>query len=225
MSLVARASEKKSSFQPVPPGMHLARCYRVIDLGTQKSQWQGEVKYQPKIMMSFEVHGDDDSGKPMVTDKGEPMTISKNYTRSLGEKAALRKELATWRGRDFTSDELRGFELKNVLGVWAMISVAKSPGTDGKEYTNITSINPVPVAIKKAGIPEGFNELIMFSIDSSDLDMVEKFSNNVREKIKASPEFQERYGREYAEAENASGRGRIANEGTGFDDMENDIPF
>ena len=41
------------------------------------------------------------------------------------------KDLAAWRGKDFTADELRGFELKNVLGAWAMITVAKSVGNNG----------------------------------------------------------------------------------------------
>ena len=113
MSLIARASEG-GTFTPVPPGMHLARCYRVVDLGTQKSEYLGQVKNLPKIMIQFEVHSEDDNGNALVTPKGEPMTISKNFTLSLAEKATLRKDLVSWRGREFTNDELNGFELKNI---------------------------------------------------------------------------------------------------------------
>jgi len=28
---------KGGDFESTPPGMHLARCYRIVDLGTQKS--------------------------------------------------------------------------------------------------------------------------------------------------------------------------------------------
>ncbi len=225
MSLVAKDSGGEGSFTPVPPGMHLARCYRVVDLGTQKTEWQGQIKYLQKVMVQFEVHGEDDNGKSLVTSKGEPMSISKNYTLSLAEKATLRKDLQAWRGRDFTPDELRGFELKNILDKWAMLSVAKSLGNNGKEYTNIMSVNPVPAAIKKAGLPQGFNTPAIFSIADADMELFETFGKGLKEKIQSSPEWQEREGREYARGEQMSGREREARTGTGFDDMEDDIPF
>jgi hypothetical protein len=195
--------------------MHLARCYRVVDLGTQKTEWQGATKYLAKIMIQFEVHGEDDTGKPIITSKGEPMSISKNYTLSLAEKATLRKDLAGWRGRDFTPEELKGFELKNILGHWAMLSVAKSLGNNGKEYTNIMSVNPVPVAIKKAGLPVGFNDPAIFSIADADMDLFETFSKNLKEKIQASPEWQAR--EQYTKTETSGGQG--------MEDIDEDIPF
>jgi hypothetical protein len=54
------------------------------------------------------------------------MIIAKQFTLSLNEKANLRADLASWRGRDFTPEEIRGFDLKNILGHWAMISVTAS---------------------------------------------------------------------------------------------------
>lgn len=218
MSLVAKDNGGEGNFKPVPPGMHLARCYRVIDLGTQKTDWQGQIKYLAKIMVQFEVHGEDDSGNPLLTSKGEPMSISKNYTLSLAEKATLRKDLAAWRGRDFTQDELKGFELKNILDKWAMLSVAKSIGNNGKEYTNIMSVNPVPVAIKKSGLPNAFNNHAIFSIADPDMDLFETFSKNIKEKIQASPEWQDRESREYAKSESASGSKSL-------EDIDDDIPF
>ena len=181
MSLIAKDSGE-GSFTPVPPGMHLARCYRIVDLGTQKSEYQGQIKYLQKVMIQFEVHGEDDKGKALVTNKGEPMSISKNYTLSLAEKATLRKDLQAWRGRDFTPEELRGFELKNILSAWAMISVAKSIGNNGKEYTNIMSVNPVPAAIKKAGLPEAHNKTAMFAIENPDMELFDTFSNGLDRK-------------------------------------------
>lgn len=214
MSLVAKDSGGEGNFTPVPPGMHLARCYRIVDLGTQKSEYQGQIKYLQKVMLQFEVHGEDEKGKALVTSKGDPLSISKNYTLSLAEKATLRKDLQTWRGVAFTPDQLRGFELKNILGQWAMLSVAKDVGNNGKEYTNIMSVNPVPLAIKRAGLPEGINKTAMFTIMNPDMDLFETFSNNLKEKIKASPEWESNSKRE-------SNTG-----GSGFDDFADDsIPF
>jgi hypothetical protein len=189
MSLIAKGNEG-GSFTPVPAGMHLARCYKIVDLGSQKSEYMGQVKIQHKVMLQFEVWSEDEQGKATVTQKGEPLSISKNYTLTLSDKASLRADLKTWRGRDFTVDELRGFELKNVLGVWAMLSVTRDAGRDGKEYTNIQAIMPVPAHLKKAGLPEPHNTPAMYSIEDHDAAIFETLSENVKKKIMASPEFQ-----------------------------------
>jgi hypothetical protein len=216
MALIAKEGE--SNFTPVPPGMHLARCYRVVDLGTQKSEYLGTIKHLPKVMLQFEVHGEDEAGKPIVTAKNEPMTISKNFTLSLAEKATLRKDLQTWRGLEFSPEELRGFELKNVLGAWAMISVIKTTGNNGKEYTNIAAIMQVPPQVKKAGLPDGHNKLGIFSIEEPDMEIFETFSDGLKTKIQGSPEWQGREGQQYAKNESAS-------KTSGFDDLDDDIPF
>jgi hypothetical protein len=218
MALIAKESGGGGEFTPVPQGMHLARCYRVIDLGTQETTYLGTVKHLPKVMLQFEVHGEDEAGKAIVTTKNEPMSISKNFTLSLAEKATLRKDLQTWRGREFTADELRGFELKNVLGAWAMISVIKAMGNNGKEYTNIAAIMSVPPAIKKAGMPEPHNDLKMFSIEEPDMTLFDSFSNGLKEKIGKSPEWQARGGKSSAPAPSKA-------PASGFDDMDDDIPF
>ena len=194
MSLKASDSSNGSSFKPVPTGTHLARCYRIVDLGTQETVYMGQKKSQHKVMFSFEVHSEDDQGNKTVTDKGEPMSISKNYTMSLHEKSGLRKDLQSWRGKEFTQEELKGFELERVLGAWCTINVIRTKGNDGKDYTNIAGISPVTAIQKKFGLPEGFNEPKMFTIDNPDMALYETFSNNLKEKIAKSPEWQSRQG-------------------------------
>jgi hypothetical protein len=215
MSLIASASG--GTFKPVPAGMHLARCYRIIDLGTQKTEYQGKVNFQRKVMLGFEVHGEDAQGEPLRAENG-PMVISKTYTLSLNDKAALRADLVAWRGRDFTAEEARGFDLKNVLSAWCMITVATIE-RDGKEYSNITGLNPVPLQIKKAGLPEGENEILYWTIQEGSPEVMEKFSKNIQEKIKSSPEYDLRFGskdsaQDYAKASGGS-----------FKDLDDDIPF
>ena len=213
MALIAKESGG-GTFTPVPPGMYLARCYRIVDLGTQKSEYLGQVKNLQKVMLQFEVHGEDDEGKPLLTAKGEPMSISKNFTLSLAEKATLRKDLQTWRGKEFTADELRGFQIDNVLGAWAMIAITKAMGNNNKEYTNIANINSVPKAMK-ASLPQGHNKCAAFYLDSPDMEMFETFSDNLRAKIEQSPEWQSRGKQSTKESSKDSG----------FDDMDSDIPF
>lgn len=187
--LIAKATQT-SSFKPVPPGSHLARCYRIIDLGTQKTSFNGESKFIKRVMFQFEVHSEDDDG-PLKTDKGEPMSISKNYTLSLSDKAVLRADLEAWRGREFTREELQGFELKNILGAWCLITVTKAIGKDGKEYTNITGVSPVPKAMKQ-NLPTPFNPVGIFYIDDPDMEMFQTLSERIRQRIMETPEWKSR---------------------------------
>lgn len=207
--IVSESTGSSSSFVPVPSGTHLARCYRIIDLGTQRTEHQGEVKHLWKVMIQFEVHGDDEHGNPLLSTKGDPMSISKNYTMSLHEKSNLRKDLQSWRGREFTEQERKGFELKNLLGVWCMINVVRKAGRDGKDYTNIEGIMPVPLPIKKMGLPDGINELKMFSLRNPDMDLFETFSNKLKAKIQSAPEWQH------------SPKPQVS----AMDGLEDDIPF
>jgi len=215
MGLTVKASSGASTFKSVPAGMHLARCYRIIDKGTQITNYKGKIGASQKVMIQFEVHGEDADGNPLVTDKGEPMTISKNFTASLADKAILRQELENWRSQAFTTEELDGFKLKNILGVWAMLSVVKEKGNDGNDYTNISSINPVSSQIKKAGLPTPHNPLKVFDLDDPDMELFETFGIKTKEVIQASPEWNQKKTPAPKQAKLSSG----------FDDIDSDIPF
>jgi hypothetical protein len=187
-------------------------------MGTQTTTWKGVTKQQPKVMIQFEVHGEDADGNPLVTDKGEPMSISKNFTASLMPASILRQELENWRSRAFTEEELDGFQLKNVLGAWAMLSVVKEKGNDGNDYTNISTINPVSSQIKKAGLPTPHNDLKVFDLDNPDMEFFETFSNKTKEKIQSTKEWKERHsGQKFTKP--------APETSSGFDDMTSDIPF
>jgi hypothetical protein len=184
MPLIVKDS---SDFIGVPAGMHLARCYRIIDKGTQKGF---QDKYQPTVMIQFEVHGEDDNGNPLVTADGRPLSISKSYNCTLAEKSNLRKDLQMWRGKEFTAAELKGFELKNILGVWAMLTITIAESNNGKSYSRIEAINPVIKSIKEAGLPQGVNPPQIFDIENPDMAMFDSFSERLKNDIMSAPEWQ-----------------------------------
>jgi hypothetical protein len=51
--------------------------------------------------------------------------------------------------------------------------------------------------------------------------MFDTFSDGLKAKIQGSPEWQARTGQQYAKDQNASANSK----GSGFDDMDDDIPF
>lgn len=211
MSLTIKSSGE-GNFIQVPTGMHLARCYRIIDLGTQKTEYMGQVRHLPKVMLQFEIHSENDKGEALKTADGKPLILSKTYTASNNERSNLIKDLQTWRGKEFTDSERRNVSITSVLGQWGMINVVETEG-NGRTYTNISSINPVPAAIKKNGLPQGVNPEVIFNLDEFNEEAFANLSEGIQNKIKQSSEWEH------------IGGGSSNATPAGFDDMENDLPF
>ena len=72
-------------------------------------------------------------------DDGKPFHVQKRYTLSLHEKAGLRKDLESWRGKPFSDTELQGFDVENLLGVAAMLNIVHAV-VQGSTFANIASI-------------------------------------------------------------------------------------
>lgn len=190
MGFIAKDSGGEGNFKKVPPGVYVARCYSLIDMGTQVTDGQYGSKEQHKIRIGFEIFGDDDAGNPLTIDmdgKMMPLTISKTYTLSLHEKAGLRKDLAAWRGRDFTDEEAKAFDVSKLMGVYCMLNITTSEN-NGKTYTNIAGITPLPQALKNAK-PAAVHDNITFDLDQPDWTAFQNFHEKLQETIKKSPEF------------------------------------
>jgi hypothetical protein len=135
MPIIATAnSDKGKDFDPAPPGVHQAVCVDVVDLGVLQVKWQGEVKEQHKIRIAWQIGETRDDGKPFL--------VNKRYTLSLHEKANLRKDLESWRGKPFTAEECAGFDIEKLLDKNCLLNIQHTPPRDGKVYANVVSIMP-----------------------------------------------------------------------------------
>ena len=203
------------NFKRVPAGAYIGRCYSLIDLGTQLSSGQFGEKLQHKIRIGWELFGEDENGEPLTVDvdgKTMPMTISKSYTVSLHEKSGLRKALAAWRGRDFTEEEAKGFDVSKLIGAYCMVNVTTSEA-NGKTYSNVAGLTPLPGALKNSK-PAPVHDHVVFDLDKPDMAVFNSFHEKLQNAIKASPEWA-RHGKQVP-----------AIAGDGFDcEPGEDVPF
>lgn len=178
------------NFKRVPQGVFIGRCYSLIDLGTQLTVGQYGEKLQHKIRIGWELFGEDEQGAPLTLDvdgKEMPMTISKSYTVSLHEKSGLRKDLAAWRGKDFTDEEAKAFDVSKLMGAYCMVNVTTSE-TNGKTYSNVAGLTPLPGALKNAK-PAGVHAQVVFDLDKPDMKVFNAFHEKLQDAIKRSPEW------------------------------------
>ena len=178
------------NFKRVPAGAYIGRCYSLIDLGTQLTIGQYGEKMQHKLRIVWELFGEDELGQPLTVDvDGEemPMTISKSYTVSLHEKSSLRKDLQAWRGREFTDDEAKAFDVSKLMGAYCMVNVTTSE-TNGKTYSNVAGLTPLPGALKNVK-PQPVHMLVSFDLDKPDMNVFASFHEKLQDAIKRSPEW------------------------------------
>lgn len=119
MGLIVKATGEQREFAQAPTGSHVGRCFRLIDLGTQRSEYLGKPKVRSQVFISWEL-----PTELMDTEEGEkPFVVSRFMTKSLGEKSNMLPFLEAWRGRTFTKQELDGFNLEKVLGAPGLVTV------------------------------------------------------------------------------------------------------
>jgi hypothetical protein len=215
MAILATDTGGGGDFTPVAAGTHFAVCDQVVDLGKQRivSAMYGEsIKHQvyirwqiPAERVEWEKDGQKHEG---------PAVIGKTYTVSLSDKANLRKDLQAWRGKPFTPDELRGFDIAKLLGVPATITVTHTE-KDQKTYANVASLGGIPKGMPK---PELEGDGILYDADNR--DNLDRLSPRMQDKIKAQ------IVEEITIYKQSSDPDAWRNNGGGFgDDLDDDIPF
>ena len=173
-------SQSGGSYETAPAGNHVALCHAIYDCGTHPGFDNGPPSR--KVRICWELSNE------MMSD-GRPFGVSALYTLSLNEKANLYKMLIAWRGRAFTPEELKRFDLATVLGVPCMVNVIHEPdGKDPKKvWANVSTVGPLPKGMPK---PTPVNPLVQFSID--DAEIPAECPAYIAKKIEASEEWRHR---------------------------------
>jgi len=190
MALTISESQKMERKLP-EAGATVGVLYSLVDLGHQKTNWDNQEKWTPKVRLTFELPDQTDefeveeNGKRTTVQK--PMVVSIEQTRSLGEKASLRKLLEQWRGQTFTSKELQAFSLKNLLGKPAMLTLIHKTSQQGRQYCAIAGASKLPKGMTAPA--KTANEQLYYEIEQGEGGQFNDMPDWLQEKIRASKEF------------------------------------
>lgn len=136
MAIIAKSNGDGENFDPAPEGVHQAVCVDVIDKGLVETKGFDGKPPKKKHMVSVAWQIDE------LRDDGKRFLVYRRYTLSLNEKATLRKDLESWRGKKFTRDEEMGFDVETVIGANCMLNVQHNVVGD-KTYANVVSVMPL----------------------------------------------------------------------------------
>lgn len=168
----------KPKTPPVEPGVYVAVCVGVIDLGEQYSE--KFKNFSNKLKIIFELVGE----TVEVDGESKPRQLSKEFTFSGSKKGNLRAFLQSWNAKTYSDDEFGELEIFDQLGKPCQLTVVLN---ETKEYSNIEGI---------MGLPRGFpaptteTEFIKWDMDAWDDSVFEKMPEWVQEQIKKSTQYQ-----------------------------------
>lgn len=174
----------------IPAGNYVARCYSMIHIGTVDEEYMGETKTMNKARITWELPTE---LRVFKEENGEqPMVISKEYTLSLHEKSNLRGDLESWRGKGFSEDEAKRFDITKLIGVPCMINIIHKKSKSGNEYATISAISPMP---KGFVCPKQINDSFIFDYEEHfSEEIIKTFPDFIKDKIMSSVEYRKRNG-------------------------------
>ena len=170
-------------FENPPAGEHIARCFQLVDMGTQPHTFDGIVTLRRDVKIVFELPLCPMTGKYNPESKGRPFAVSKTFKQSLHTASALRPFLESWRGKKFTREEIAAYDPRKLVGAPCKLTLIENG-----EYVNIDHIAKLP----PNDCPKMVNEPLFVSLDPTEFKPEDfgRLSEKMQEKIKASPEYQ-----------------------------------
>lgn len=160
------------------PWKYDATCYSVIDLWSQEIERKGEKKMQRKVLIGFEIHWQ------FIEKDGDklPLVKSKKYTLSMSEMSNLRKDIKSWYGKD----QWDWFDLFELLGKPAELTIIHNTGTNGTDYDTIDYISMSKHTNKLV------NDEQRYSISDHTDTAFKSLYKRQQEIIEASPEYKDK---------------------------------
>lgn len=123
-------TQEKREFEKIKPGLINAICVGVWNIGKQKIEFQGEVKFKTQVIIGFEV-------QQRHSEKDEPMLQLSKFNMSLHEKSNLGPMIESWFSKKLTNSERYNYDLKQIIGKKCTLNLIENG-----EYINIATILP-----------------------------------------------------------------------------------
>jgi hypothetical protein len=186
MAIIA-TSNGSTNFEPMATGNYPARCYSMIHIGTVDEVILGTKKTLNKVRITWELPTE---LKVFKEENGEqPLSISKEFTLSMHEKATLRGFLKNWRGKDFTEEEAKSFDIEKLIGAPCMLNITHKKSKDGtKTYAEIGSISTMP---KGFPCPEQINPSYVWTYEDFNTEKFNALPDYLKAKMVNSVEYKQ----------------------------------
>lgn len=168
----------KPKAPPVDPGVYMAVCVGVVDLGEQYSEVYKSYSNKVKFIWALPSETIEVDGKP------EERQLSREFSIATKKNSKLRTFLGGWNSKNYSDEEFMDLDLFDQIGKPCQLNVVLN---DTGEYANVESVMPLP-----KGFPAPVSKTAFFTwdMDSWDDEAFEKLPQWTQEQIKKSTQYQ-----------------------------------
>jgi len=171
----------KPKTPPVEPGVYIAICIGVVDLGEQYSE--KFKNYANKVKFIWELAGETIE----VDGEQKPRQLSKEFTFSISQKGSLRAFLGSWNGKEYGDEEFGEVDLFDQIGKACQLQVVLN---ETGEYANVANLMPLPRGV---AAPATNTKPIRWDMESWDDAAFGELPEWIQEQIKKSAQYQKEH--------------------------------
>jgi hypothetical protein len=161
-----------------PAGAHTAICIRIVDLGTQTSQFGAK----PTLWVGWELADE-------RTSEGKPFAIGRHYNWSSAPRAALRQDIEGWLGRTLSATDFGKLDLTDFLGRTCVLAIKHEAQAD-RTRAVINAVMKPPKGVKGRMSPSVPGIALALGDRPFDYGSYEALPPWLRDTIAKSPEYQ-----------------------------------
>lgn len=167
-----------------PQGTFRATVYRVVYLGTIKTEYKGEIKFVPKVDITWELN--DETKVWKEGEPAKPQVVSKEFSFSMGDKSKLKPIIEGIIGKGLSQDEAYAFKIEDLLGMSSQLSIKHGVSETGKPKFEVTT-SPYLKGTEK---PIPFNEPKLLTYKKWSQDVFDSLPTFMKEKMMETEEYE-----------------------------------
>lgn len=188
----------KPKTPPVEPGVYMAVCVGVVDLGEQYSEAFKSYSNKVKFVWALPTETIEIDGKT------EERQLSREFTVATKKTGKLRTFLSGWNSKNYSDEEFLELDMFDQVGKACQLNVVLN---DTGEYANVESVIPIP-----KGFPAPTTKTAFFTwdMDAWSDEVFETLPTWTQEQIKKSTQYQKNHAPETTvevKAQEAAGKG------------------
>lgn len=168
----------KPKTPPVEPGVYMAVCVGVVDLGEQYSEVYKNYSNKVKFVWALP------SEIIEIDGKAEERQLSREFAIATKKTSKLRAFLGSWNSKNYSDEEYMELDLFEQVGKACQLNVVLS---DTGEYANVDSVMPIP---KGMPAPTSKTAYFTWDMDAWDDAVFEKLPEWTKDQIKKSTQYQ-----------------------------------
>ena len=171
----------KPKLPPLEPGVYMAVCVGVVDLGEQYSEVYKNYSNKVKFVWAIPTETVEVEGKT------EERQLSREFSIATKNTSKLRTFLGSWNSKNYSDEEYMELDLFDQIGKTCQLNVVlNSTG----EYANVESIMPIP---KGFPAPTSKTAFFTWDMDAWDDAVFENLPAWTQEQIKKSTQYQKNH--------------------------------